>query len=94
VGVTKSIPCRRASDSPAVDTKVEFLHLMESPGIETADVDLPGAGVHQREAVLRLCRGISDQRLHNRANCAARTLMVDIQPIAEVTQQTGVPIEA
>src|SRR5271157_1487881 len=81
-------------NDPPLDTKVELLHLMESLGIETADVGLPGAGAHQREAVLRLCREISDQRLRIRANCAARTLMVDIQPMAEVTQLTGVPIEA
>jgi isopropylmalate/homocitrate/citramalate synthase len=81
-------------NDPPLDTKVKLLHLMESLGIETADVGLPGAGAHQREAVLRLCREISDQRLRIRANCAARTLMVDIQPIAEVTQLTGVPIEA
>ena len=29
-----------------------------------------------------------------RANCAGRTLLVDIQPMAEITQKTGVPIEA
>jgi len=79
---------------PPLETKVEILHLMESLGIETADVGLPGAGPQQREAVLRLCREIADQRFRIRANCAARTLMVDIQPIAEVTQLTGVPIEA
>jgi 2-isopropylmalate synthase len=78
---------------PPLETKVEILHLMESLGIETADVGLPGAGPQQREAVLRLCREIDQQRLHIKANCAARTLMIDIQPIAEVTQLTGVPIE-
>ncbi len=81
-------------NDPPLDTKVELLHIMEDLGIETADVGLPGAGAHQREAVLRLCREISDQRLHIQANCAARTLMADIQPIAEVTQLTGVPVEA
>src|SRR5271165_5854776 len=79
---------------PALEKKVELLHLMERLGIESVDVGLPGAGPHQREAVLRLCREISDQRFHIQANCAARTLMIDIQPIAEVTQMTGVPIEA
>jgi 2-isopropylmalate synthase len=79
---------------PPVETKLKILHLMESLGIETADVGLPGAGVRQRESVLRLCQEISDQRLRIRANCAARTLMVDIQPIAEASQLTGVPIEA
>ena len=78
---------------PALEAKVELLHLMESLGIETADVGLPGAGPQQREAVLRLCREIADQRFHIRANCAARTLMIDIQPIAEITQLTGIPIE-
>jgi 2-isopropylmalate synthase len=81
-------------NDPSLETKVELLHLMEGLGIESADVGLPGAGAHQREAVLRLCREISEQRLCIRPNCAARTLMVDIQPIAEVTQLTGVPIEA
>ena len=79
---------------PPLETKVELLHLMERLGIESADVGLPGAGPHQREAVLRLCHEIANQRFRIRANCAARTLMVDIQPIAEVTQLTGVPIEA
>jgi 2-isopropylmalate synthase len=79
---------------PAVDIKLEILHLMNGLGIETADVGLPGSGPRQREAVERLCREIADQRLRIRANCAARTMVVDIQPIADVTQKTGVPIEA
>lgn len=79
---------------PPLETKIEILHLMDSLGIETADVGLPGAGPRPREAVSRLCREIADQRLRLRPNCAARTLMVDIRPIAEVTQRTGVPIEA
>ncbi|MCB1007830.1 MAG: 2-isopropylmalate synthase [Acidobacteria bacterium] len=79
---------------PPVEVKVEILHLMNELGIETADVGLPGSGPRQREAVERLCREIADQRLRIRANCAGRTLKIDIQPMAEVSQKTGVPIEA
>ena len=79
---------------PPIETKIEILHLMESLGIETADLGLPGAGPQQREAVTALCREIDRERLHIRANCAARTMMVDIQPMAEIAQATGVPIEA
>ena len=79
---------------PQVEAKIRILHLMERLGIETADVGLPGAGSRQREAVVSLCREISERRLRIRPNCAARTLMVDIEPIAEVTQLTGVSIEA
>ena len=81
------------TDPPAA-AKVEILHLMENLGIETVDVGLPGAGARQREAVLALCREISNRRMRIRPNCAARTMVVDIRPIAEVSQITGVPIEA
>jgi 2-isopropylmalate synthase len=81
------------TDPPAA-AKVEILHFMENLGIETLDVGLPGAGARQREAVLALCREISSQRMRIRPNCAARTMMVDIRPIAEASQLTGVPIEA
>ena len=79
---------------PPVETKLQILHLMEALGIETADVGLPGAGARQREAVLRLCREIAEFGMRIKANCAARTLLVDIRPIAEASQLTGVPIEA
>jgi len=79
---------------PPLDVKVRLLHLMNRLGIETANIGLPGSGPRQREAVETLCREISDNGLRIRANCAARTMVVDIQPIADVVQRTGVPIEA
>ncbi|UCF21660.1 MAG: 2-isopropylmalate synthase [Gemmatimonadota bacterium] len=79
---------------PPTDVKVKILRLMDRLGIETADIGLPGAGPRQREAVERLCREIADSKLRIKANCAARTMIVDIQPIADVVQKTGVPIEA
>jgi 2-isopropylmalate synthase len=79
---------------PPIETKLRILHLMNALGIETADVGLPGAGPRQRDAVTALCREIDRAGLRIRANCAARTMVVDIQPIADVVQQTGVPIEA
>jgi 2-isopropylmalate synthase len=79
---------------PPVELKVQILHLMNSLGIETADVGLPGAGPRQREAVERLCREIGGQHLRIQANCAGRTVIADIQPMADIVQKTGVPIEA
>jgi 2-isopropylmalate synthase len=79
---------------PPLEVKIRLLHLMDELGIETADIGLPGSGPRQREAVEALCREIADNDLRIRANCAARTMIVDIQPIADVVQKTGVPIEA
>ena len=43
--------------------------------------------------VERLAREIADHRLRVTANCAARTLIADIKPIAEISQRVGLPIE-
>ncbi|MEK6255468.1 MAG: LeuA family protein, partial [Gemmatimonadales bacterium] len=79
---------------PNVDVKIRLLHMMNGLGIETANVGLPGAGARQRESVELLCREIATQRLRIQANCAGRTVLADIQPMADITQRTGVPIEA
>ena len=79
--------------TPAIEEKLDLLERMDVLGIETADIGLPGAGPHVAVDVERLARSIADRRLRITANCAARTVVSDIQPIAEIVQRTGVPIE-
>ena len=79
--------------NPGVDEKIGILQHMDALGIDTADIGLPGAGEKVAKDVERLARAIADARLKVRANCAARTLVSDIKPIAEIQQRTGVPIE-
>src|SRR5215211_893518 len=79
---------------PPVEQKLELLHLMEALGIDTADIGLPGAGGTHAAGVERLAREIADKKLKIRPNCAARTHAADIQPIADISQRVGIPIEA
>ena len=79
--------------TPTIAQKIEILHLIDKLGIDTADIGLPGAGPHVVKDVERLAREIVDAKLRVRANCAARTTVGDIKPIAEITQRTGLPIE-
>ncbi len=79
---------------PPIDDKIALLHLMDRLGIHTAALGLPGAGPRAVEAVTALAREIADQGLSIAANCAARTVLADVRPIAEISQATGVPIEA
>jgi isopropylmalate/homocitrate/citramalate synthase len=79
--------------TPTIDEKIELLHHMDGLGIDTADIGLPGAGARVACDVERLARAIADGRMRIRANCAARTMVADIKPIAEIQQRTGVPIE-
>jgi 2-isopropylmalate synthase len=78
---------------PTIDEKLHILHLIDRLGIDSADIGLPGAGPHVVRDVERLAREIADQRLNVKANCAARTVIADIRPIAEVSQRVGLPIE-
>jgi 2-isopropylmalate synthase len=79
--------------TPTIEQKIRILHLIDRLGIDTADIGLPGAGPHVVRDVERLAVEIRDAKLRVAANCAARTLQADIQPIADVVQRTGVPIE-
>jgi len=79
--------------TPDIDEKIRILHLIDSLGIDTADIGLPGAGPHVVRDVERLAREIVDAKLRVQANCAARTLEADIVPIADIAQRTGLPIE-
>jgi isopropylmalate/homocitrate/citramalate synthase len=78
---------------PSIEEKLKILHLIDRLGIDTADIGLPGAGAHVVRDVERLAREIANERLKVQANCAARTVIADIKPIAEVSQRAGIPIE-
>src|SRR5262245_51994568 len=73
--------------TPSIDEKIDILRRMDALGIDTADIGLPGAGPRVARDVERLARAIGDGRLAIRANCAARTVVADIRPIAEITQR-------
>jgi isopropylmalate/homocitrate/citramalate synthase len=78
---------------PTIEQKIEILHLIDRLGIDTADIGLPGAGPHVVRDVERLAREIVSHKLAVKANCAARTLMADIKPVADIAQRTGLAIE-
>jgi 2-isopropylmalate synthase len=79
---------------PSIEEKIRILHLMEDLGIDMADLGLPGAGPRAVADVERLAREIADSKLKIKPNCAARTHENDIRPVAEISQRTGIPIEA
>ena len=87
------LQCPSVKD-PSMDQKVRLLHLMADLGIVAADIGLPGAGPRVREQVVTLAREIVRSKLRIAPNCAARTHLNDVRPIVEISQQTGIAIEA
>lgn len=79
---------------PSIGEKIEILHLMESLGIDTVNIGLPGAGARAYADTEALAREIASARMKIRPNCAARTHVKDIKPIVEISERVGFPIEA
>src|SRR5438094_5994076 len=57
---------------PSIDEKIRILHLMESLGIDSVNIGLPGAGPRAAEHTEALAREIATNRMKIRPNCAAR----------------------
>ena len=73
---------------------VAHLHNCAAVGIDALNIGLPGAGPHVVEQTEVLAREIVNAKLPLYPNCAARTVVADIKPIAEISQKFGLPIEA
>ncbi len=78
---------------PSIEEKIELIHLMEDLGIMAIDIGLPGAGRRAQDDVLALAKEMRDSKMQAVATCAARTVVADIQPVADIAQKTGLPIE-
>lgn len=78
---------------PSLDQKIRILHLMEDLGIQAADIGLPGAGPRAYNDTLALAKEIADCKMKIKPNCAARTVIADIDPIIDISQKTGLQME-
>lgn len=79
---------------PEIQDKVYLLYLMNDLGIDTADLGLCGAGENFKYHVTVLAKEIVKQKMPIQPQSAARSVISDIAPIVEVSQEVGVPIEA
>lgn len=78
---------------PSVPEKIEILHLMDSLGIEEANIGLPGAGPRAMADTEALAREIFRSRMKLRPQAGGRTHKQDIQAVIDVCQRVGHPME-
>ena len=79
---------------PPIEDKIRALHLQARLGVHGNDIGLPGAGPRAKESTLALATEIARAKLAIEPYCAARTHKNDIDPIIEISQKTGLRIEA
>jgi 2-isopropylmalate synthase len=84
------LQCPSVKD-PTLDKKIELVHLMDDLGINSADIGLPGAGAAAREHILALAKEMKP--LNITPNVACRTMIADIEPVIDMVQEVGAPIE-
>ncbi len=82
-----------AVTNPSIEDKIRILHLMDAIGVDTANLGLPGAGPFHVAHIEALAKEIDRQKLRIGANVACRTVVADVQPVVELTQKVGFPIE-
>ncbi len=76
---------------PDLDQKIELVNLMDSMGIDTVNVGLPGAGDRARQHIEALVKETASLSIDT--NVACRALISDIAPVVDVVQATGQPVE-
>lgn len=79
---------------PSLQEKQQFLRQLVPIGIGSADIGYAGASTGALEDVVKLARTVADEHLQIELNCAGRTHVDDINPIAEAQQRSGVSIGA
>jgi 2-isopropylmalate synthase len=80
--------------NPSIAEKIEIVQLMDSLGIDTVNVGLPGAGPRAFEDAEALAREILGSRKKIRPHAAGRTQKQDIQAIINLSERVGKPLEA
>jgi 2-isopropylmalate synthase len=80
--------------NPTIQQKIEILKLMDDLGLDTADIGMPVTSKEVKRDVYELARFIAENKLRITPNCAARTLNIDVEPIVEISQKVGIPVEA
>lgn len=80
--------------NPTISEKIASVELMNELGIEFVNVGLPSASPRAFREALELCREISARGWQIRPVCAGRTLEEDVASIVEVSQRSGIAVEA
>ena len=78
---------------PTIEDKERVLVLQDRVGIQHTDIGLPGAGPRAVADVTHLAKFVIENDLKLNMSCAARTHPKDIQPIIDISQEVGQPIE-
>ena len=77
---------------PQLEHKLELITIMDKLKITIANIGLPAASTRNYDDVLSIAKFVKKNNLAIKLNCAGRTLVQDIKPIAQISQEAGIAI--
>lgn len=77
---------------PSISQRIKFLELCYELGIEAVEIGFPVASESHKKEVLALARHAKRNKLNIILSCLSRTLPIDVQTIADISQEAGFPI--
>ncbi len=78
---------------PTLAERMRLLELMDRLGVDAASIGMPATGAVAKRIALELARFAGEAAPRLRLHCAARTVVADIRPIADISQAVGRPVE-
>jgi len=78
---------------PSIEQKQRIIQLEAELGIHWVNLGLPAASVRARAHVEALAQFLAKSNFSIRPSCAARALVEDIRPIAEISQRMSIELE-
>ena len=78
---------------PSIERKYEIARGIAKLGIYSISIGLPGAGQRAVDDATALAELVRDEKLPLALGAACRTHPNDIQPIIDISQKTGMPVE-
>ena len=79
--------------TPEINEKIKMLAYMNNLGIDSACIGFPAASEKIKSDVYQLAKEVINGQLNIKISCIARAIIPDIQPIVEISQKLGMPID-
>ncbi|MDP2585712.1 MAG: LeuA family protein [Candidatus Levybacteria bacterium] len=79
---------------PNLKEKIQFLEASDKMGINSINLGFPVSGENEKKEIIALANHAKKKKLNIRLECGGRILRRDVQAIIDVSQKTGIGIEA
>jgi len=79
---------------PNLKEKIQFLEASDKVGINSINIGFPVSGENQKKEIINLANHAKEKKMNIQLECGGRMLRGDVEAIIDVSQKTGIAIEA